>query len=429
MIYKLSNSMNTDIMFMKIFFSLIFCFMFLSPAFAQTDDYLYDDIIGEKATALPEIIDENFLISEFTTGLNFPTTMKFVENDLLVLQKNDGLVRHIFSNGKISEKPVLDVKVSNYLERGMLGIVAKDSSVYLYFTESDKDGGEPIANNIYKYKWNDYKLTEPILIKSLPSYSNAIMHQGGAMTIGKDDVVYAVIGDQDNQDLEHGANILQNQFAPPDDTGVIIPIDPEGPYYGIGIRNSFGLTIDPKTGNLWQTENGPDRFDEINLVNQNFNGGWNAHSGPIEESRINIYELPDFIGVIKSHVQLFLSNIYAKFFLSENYVYSDPEFSWEKTISPTALSFAPHSFGKFEDWLFVGDCIGGNIYKFKLNLERDGFIFNDESLQDLIFTEGDNLSEILFAKGFGCVTDIEFHDGKMFVVSLAHGKIYEIIVN
>ena len=45
------------------------------------------------------------------------------------------------------------------------------------------------------------------------------------------------------------------------------------------------------------------------------------------------------------------------------------------------------------------------------------------------FTEGDNLSEILFAKGFGCVTDIEFHDGKMFVVSLAHGKIYEIIVN
>ena len=29
-------------------------------------------------------------------------------------------------------------------------------------------------------------------------------------------------------------------------------------YYSIGIRNSFGLAIDPLTGNLWDTENGPD---------------------------------------------------------------------------------------------------------------------------------------------------------------------------
>ena len=417
-------------MFLKILFSLVFCIIFFSPAFAQTDDYLYDGIIGAETSNLPKIMDENFLISEFTTGLNFPTTMEFVGNDILVLQKNDGLVRHVLQNGKILEEPVLDAKVSNYLERGMLGIVAtKDSAVYLYYTESNEDGGEPIANNIYKYKWKNGELIEPELIKSLPSYPDAIMHQGGVMTVGNDNTVYAVIGDQDNQDLKHGANILQNQFAPPDNTGVIIPIDPEGPYFGIGIRNSFGITVDPETGYLWQTENGPDRFDEINLVEQNFNGGWNAHSGPISESKINIYELPNFVGVLKSHIQLFLSNIYAKFFLSENYVYSDPEFSWEKTISPTALSFAPNSFGKFQGELFVGDCIGGNIYKFKLNDNRDGFIFNDESLQDLIFSQGDDLDEILFADGFGCVTDIEFKNDKMFVVSLAYGKIYEISLN
>ena len=89
-------------MFLKILFSLVFCIIFFSPAFAQTDDYLYDDIIGAETSNLPKIMDENFLISEFTAGLNFPTTMEFVGNDILVLQKNDGLVRHVLQNGKIS---------------------------------------------------------------------------------------------------------------------------------------------------------------------------------------------------------------------------------------------------------------------------------------------------------------------------------------
>jgi glucose/arabinose dehydrogenase len=37
-------------------------------------------------------------------------------------------------------------------------------------------------------------------------------------------------------------------------------------YYAYGIRNSFGLDFDPLTGNLWDTENGPEYGDEINLV-------------------------------------------------------------------------------------------------------------------------------------------------------------------
>ena len=407
--------------------------LFFTPVFAQ-DDYLYDEVIGKQSKDKSSILDSDFVVREFTIGLSFPTTMAFIEDDILVLQKNDGQVRHILPDGTISSNTILDAKVSNYLERGMLGILVKESSVYLYYTESDHDGGEPIANNIYKYKWTGKTLEEPILIKSLPAYQDAIMHQGGILALGKDNTVYAIIGDQDNQDLARGANVLQNQFAPPDDTGVILPVDPEGPYYAIGIRNSFGLTVDPITGNLWQTENGPDKFDEVNLVMPKFNSGWNSHSGPISESRISHFIVKDpplanIGGVIKSHLQIFLSSIYGIFVLPDNYVYSDPEFSWEKTVSPTALNFVPTSFGKYENWLFVGDCIGGHIYKFKLNEDRDGFIFGDQSLDDLIFNEGDNIEDILFGEGFGCITDIKFNDGKMYVVSLSSGTIYEIFLD
>ena len=35
----------------------------------------------------------------------------------------------------------------------------------------------------------------------------------------------------------------------------------------------YGMDFDPVTGNLWDTENGPDHGDEINLVEPGFNSG------------------------------------------------------------------------------------------------------------------------------------------------------------
>ena len=104
------------------------------------------------------------------------------------------------------------------------------------------------------------------------------------------------------------------------------------------------------------------------------------------------------------------------------------EFSWEKIVAPTALNFAPSSFGKYESWLFVGDCIFGNIYKFKLNSDRNGFVFEDFNLNDLVLHEEDNIEEILFGKGFGCITDIEIRGDNMYVVSIFDGTIYRIFL-
>lgn len=50
-------------------------------------------------------------------------------------------------------------------------------------------------------------------------------------------------------------------------------------YYAYGIRNSFGIAFDPIIANLWDTENGPDYADEINLVKPGFNSGWDKVQG------------------------------------------------------------------------------------------------------------------------------------------------------
>src|SRR5205085_12193942 len=51
--------------------------------------------------------------------------------------------------------------------------------------------------------------------------------------------------------------------------------------FAYGIRNSFGMAVDPRTGNLWESENGDDSFDEINRIDPGHNGGWIQVMGPL----------------------------------------------------------------------------------------------------------------------------------------------------
>jgi len=331
------------------------------------------------------------------------TTMTFVDDDILFLQKTDGKVR-LIRDGVLQDKPVLDVSVDSIGEKGMLGITSVDSSVYLYFTEAEKDGGESLGNRIYKYEWKEDSLINPILLKELPSN---VSHNGGAMTVGLDDQVYAVIGDT----LRYG--LLQNkpiEWLKGDDidfkdNGVILQLETEKSYFAMGIRNSFGLAIDPVTGNLWATENGDDDFDEINLIPEKFNSGWIIIMGPATESELA--SLPGY----------------------EDYVYDDPEFTWEEVVAPTGLDFAQfQEIDNYDNSLFVGDCITGNLYKFELNENRDGFEFTSTSLQDNIINKNESMDEIIIGTGFGCVTDIERGpDGFLYLVSLSEGTIFRIL--
>ena len=365
---------------------------------------LFTVIEVSESFAEPSLNVQDLVVEEYVTNLCcMITTMTFVEDDILILQKSDGVVR-LIQNGILQDKPVLDVNVDPVGEKGMLGITSVGSSVYLYFTEAHEDGGESLGNRIYKYEWTGDSLINPILLKELPSN---VSHNGGAMTVGLDDQVYAVIGDT----LRYG--LLQNkpvEWLKGDDVnlkdnGVILQVETENPYFAMGIRNSFGLTIDPVTGNLWATENGNDDFDEINLVPEKFNSGWIVIMGPVTESELD--SLPGY----------------------EDYVYGDPKFTWEEPVAPTGLDFAKfQEIDKYDNSLFVGDCNTGNLYKFELNENRDGFEFTSSFLQDNIINKNESMDEIIIGTGFGCVTDIERGpDGFLYIVSLSEGTVFRIL--
>ena len=369
--------------------------------------------------AQPVINDPSLMAEIVVEELSSPTSMAFMDsNNILVLEKT-GSVR-LISNGILQEQPVLNVPVDTESERGLLGIATleDDNTVFLYFTES----GETLRNRVYRYNWNGETLVNPTLILDLPAIPGP-NHDGGKLVIGPDQYLYAIIGD-----LNHDGKLQNFLDGPePDDTGVIFKVNPNdgsaapnnpfvnsgdsvlSRYYAYGIRNSFGIAIDPITNMLWDTENGPGEYDEVNLVRPGFNSGWQTVMGPISRSGESIDDLVSFQGS----------------------QYIDPVFSWQITPAVTDIEFL-HSQklgDKYANNIFVGDYNNGNVYYFEVNEDRTGIIF-DASQTDLIDLVADNeeeLSTIIFASGFGSITDIETGpDGFLYILSYDDGIIYRI---
>lgn len=357
-------------------------------------------VISTPSVFAATVQDPALVVEEFTTGLSLPTSISFVGSDILVLQKNDGQVR-LIRDGVLQNNAVLDVPVSNNSERGLLGIESVGNDIYLFYTESLTDGGTPLleGNRVYKYFWDGTNLINPVSLVNFTS-SPGPNHNGGVLAKDLNDNVFAIIGDLNRN------GVLQNfPTGDPDNTSVILPIDPAGSILAMGIRNSFGLTIDPITGNMWDTENGPEVFDEINLISPSFNSGWETIMGPATQEEID--SLPGF----------------------ESFVYSQPEFSWEDPVAVTSILFVNSiHFPNYSDNVLVGNCDNGELNKFTLNQSRDSFVFSDPNLVDLVLNFGDDDEDIEFGSGFGCITDIEMGpDGFLYVSSLDNGIIYRIL--
>ena len=341
--------------------------------------------------ALPIIYDDDYIVEKFATGLEFPTTMTFVGDEILVLEKNTGKVILIQDNGVSYNEPALVVPVNFQQEAGLLGIASTSDHIYLYFIESlsgfddlvsgwsyqvdDRIKIEDSKIVVYQYDWNGKKLINPILIEELPVFLGS--HLGGVLTTGLNNEVYFVIGDQWRYTTSSGDVITYNidntfQNIPVDtiyETGSIFKIDTESnnsvELFAMGIRNSFGLAVDPVTGHLWDTENSQQNYDEINLVKSGFNSGWINIMGPADRVDTNLDTID--------------SNPFG------NFVYSDPKFSWYNGVAATAIAFPDKDgFRKYSDSLFVGDFNNGRIYNFQLNSDRTGFVFSNPDLSDIV---------------------------------------------
>jgi glucose/arabinose dehydrogenase len=412
--------------------------------------------LGEQ---IPIVKDSNLKVQLVFNGLQHATNMEFIgPNDILVLSKNDGKVLRI-TDGVMLKEPLLDVEVANLVERGMLGIaIAKNDNgptyVFLYFTESMADGDDaqanatdPLGARLYRYELTNNTLQNGKLLIHVPAIRGG-SHIGGEVLVGPDNNVYLVIGDiASHRTLAQ--NYLNGTF--PVGTSAIWRINQDGKsagailgsqepinkFYAYGIRNSFGMDFDPITRKLWNTENGPTYGDEINLVEPGFNSGWAVVTGIWNKTDQFDNDLVKclYCTAAATHAWYFgiIDWIEKNIYHVQEGVYSNPELTWNSTVAPTALKFLnSDKLGKqYENDIFVGDIIYGNLYHFELNENRDALILNG-SLSDKLANNLDEINPHIFAQGFEGITDIKVGpDGYLYLLTYnrpgGEGSIYRIV--
>lgn len=332
-------------------------------------------------------------------------------------------------------------------------------------------------------------------------------HNGGVLRFGQDGKLHVIIGDNgrrgwmqniaDGLIANTGGQLADDDFGgpAPDDahlTGVILRLNddgstpPDNPFhqsgaqvgariggalgeevganlqrvFGYGVRNSFGMTVDPKSGELWTSENGGRAFDEINRVERGFNGGWVQLMGPLH--RTEDYKAIEVAAGVGANGPAGLQQLrFPAGAIQDDFNRArqqmvdlpgsklrDPEFSWKHVVPPAGLGFihGPALGAQYDGNLIVGSAVfrpvaappsvmanPGNLYRFRLNAERTRLVFDDPALRDKVadnagrddwVSEG---AEILWGTGFGIVTDIQTGpDGALYLVSPSDGSIRKV---
>jgi glucose/arabinose dehydrogenase len=315
-------------------------------------------------------------------------------------------------------------------------------------------------------------------------------HDGGVITFGSDGKLYVLLGDVGRrgqlQNLPSGPTetglgptVPDDQLGgpEPDDahfTGVILRLNddgstpPDNPFFDVGqemggeiganiqqifvygIRNSFGMAVDPRAGHLWFQENGEDAFDELNRAIPGMNSGWIQIAGPlarlaeykaIETTSLHHEDFPNLqqLRWPPDNIADTAEEALSRLFMLPGARYQDPEFSWKHVLAPAAIGFVNGSGigSQFNGDLLMGmsvpEPLGGPLFHLNLQGNRRRVAVQDGRLSDrvadnLTFHDMTESESLLIGRDFGVVTDIKTApgDGGVFVVSLDHGTVYEI---
>ncbi|MGB7396039.1 MAG: PQQ-dependent sugar dehydrogenase, partial [Pricia sp.] len=242
-------------------------------------------------------------------------------SDRLFVVEQSGRIKVFDNDENTSEQNTfLDlsdvVSFSSGQEIGLLGLAfhpnyRQNGYFYVYHTRNSNVSGVRVEVVIARYRVSNNdpdraNASSRLEILSFDKNQNQSNHNGGKIAFGPDGYLYASIGDGGGAgDPERNAQDLSNPF------GAILRIDvdldgsnpvennpdaPNGNYeipsdnprvgrsgldelYAWGIRNTWKFSFDGDTDRLWAADVGQGEREEINLIENGGNYGWNRFEG------------------------------------------------------------------------------------------------------------------------------------------------------
>jgi glucose/arabinose dehydrogenase len=229
-----------------------------------------------------------------TKELSYPFGMAFLPDGTLLVTERKADIR-VIRNGKLDPTPVaggpkgyfagesgLPGAIHGYMDIALHPQFAQNQLMYLSYT---KPMGDHNVVAVARMKWTGKGLTD------VKDVFVADETTGGATPIafGRDGMLYIATSGGDAQD--HGTDAgkvlrIKDDGSVPADNPFVGKEGWKPEIYSLGHRSSLGLAVHPGTGDLWQSENGPNGGDELNIIKPGRNYGWplvsygRAYPGP-----------------------------------------------------------------------------------------------------------------------------------------------------
>lgn len=310
-------------------------------------------------------------VSVVTKGLSHPWSLAFLPDGGMLVTERPGRLR-IVRDGVLDPEPisglpqVLAGGTSGLMDVALHPNFAANRLVYFTYIKAGKrpDGssGYFATTVLGRGRLDGKALTEVRELFAAEPYGTLGGGDGSRVVFARDGTLFFASshrrepnGPQDTS-KDFGKVIrLKDDGTIPNDNPFIGRAGYRPEIYSYGHRTILGLALHPDTGALWETENGPQGGDEVNIIQAGKNYGWPVVSYGRDYDGSRIGERPWQEGM------------------------EPPVVFWVPSITTSGMTF--YAGDRFPAWkgnLFVGSMTVGRIARTG-HLER--IVFNDKGEQ------------------------------------------------
>jgi glucose/arabinose dehydrogenase len=228
-----------------------------------------------------------------TKGLSHPYALAFLPDGRLLITERGGRLR-VVQNGVLDPIPVSGIPlVLDRNQRGLNDVAlhprfAENRWVYFTYYKPKAGSTEFATATLARGRFDGHStLTD---VHDLFSTDTVVSAASAARIVfGRDGKIYMAIGIP-LPATRAGVATMTDAQDPGSYFGKVLRLNDDGsapsdnPFagkpgyrqeiYALGIRNAMGLVVHPETGEIWETENGPQGGDEINIIKAGRNYGW-----------------------------------------------------------------------------------------------------------------------------------------------------------
>jgi glucose/arabinose dehydrogenase len=305
-----------------------------------------------------------------TKGLSYPYALAFLPDGSMLITERSGRLR-IVRNGVLDPQPISGMP--QVLDRNLKGLndialhprYAENRLIYFSYFKPVAGSTEMATAVLARARFDGgHALAD---VKDVFATETAVTGPSAARFVfGRDGKIYLAIGIPIPANARSGVATTTDAQEPGSHFGKVLRLNDDGtvpadnPFAGkagykpeifaLGIRNAMSMVLHPETGEIWETENGPQGGDEINIIRAGRNYGWpmisygRSYGGDATGDTGPVTDQPSSAGL------------------------EQPMLIWVPSLALSGMAF--YTGNKFPTWkgnIFIGGLVGEQLQMVVMN--------------------------------------------------------------